>query len=179
MTTRRLLQTQFSVKANELAESFRTTVGQLRVGPYAYTPDLTAPEGPSTGGGVQALQHLRLLPPKPNMPTLVVGHVNQRERAAELRTFDHVDAICRERFKQGAPFDSAHYEQLVQSMQSFLGACGMRIGFSAAPADLVRRAVGLGSLAPPKSQGGRIAAMAGAIVLVGVLLCSFVWFFKK
>jgi hypothetical protein len=174
-----MLQTQFSVQATELAESFRTTVGQLRVGPHAYTPDLTAPEGPSTGGGVQALQHLRLLPPKPNMPTLVVGHVNQRERAAELRTFDHVDAICRERFKQGAPFGPAHYEQLVQSMQSFLGACGMTIGFAAAPDDLLRRAIGLASLAPPRSHAARVVTTAGAVVLLGILLASFLWFFKR
>jgi hypothetical protein len=67
-----MLQTQFSVKATSLAESFRATVGRLRVGPYGFTPDMTAPEGPSTGGGVQSTQHLRLVPPQPNMPTLVV-----------------------------------------------------------------------------------------------------------
>ena len=30
-----MLQTQFSVQATDLAESFRSTVGRLRVGPYA------------------------------------------------------------------------------------------------------------------------------------------------
>jgi hypothetical protein len=64
-------------------------------------------------------------------------------------------------------------------MQSFLGACGMRIGFEATPADLARRAVGLDSLAPPKSQNARIAAVAGVVVMIGLLLASFVWFFKK
>ena len=71
-----MLQTTVAFRATDLAESFRSTVGKLRVGPLAYTPDLTAPEGPSTGGGTQALAHVRLLPPQPNMPTLVVGHVN-------------------------------------------------------------------------------------------------------
>src|SRR5580704_12567647 len=103
VTSRRMLQTQFSVRANDLAESFRSTIGKLRVGPNGYAPDMTAPEGPSTGGGFQAMQHLRLVPPQPTMPTLVVGHLNQRMGAAELRTYEHVDAICRERFKQGAP----------------------------------------------------------------------------
>ena len=63
-----MLQTQYSVKATDLAETFRSTVGRLRVGPYAYAPDMTAPEGPSTGGGVQALQHLRLVPPRATCP---------------------------------------------------------------------------------------------------------------
>jgi hypothetical protein len=174
-----MLQTQFSVMASDLAENFRTTVGSLRVGPQGYAPDMTAPEGPSTGGGVQALQHLRLLPPKPSMPTLVIGHVNRLDGAAELRTFDHVDAICRERFKQGAPFDSTHYEQLVQSMQSFLSSAGLRVDFAAAPEDLARRAAGLGSIAPARSQTGLVAAVAAAIVLVGMLLASVVWFLKK
>jgi hypothetical protein len=174
-----MLQTQFSIQANDFADSFRATVGQVRVGPFAYTPDMTAPEGPSTGGGVQALQHVRLLPPKPNMPTLVVGHVNQREMAAELRTFDHVDAICRERFKQGAPFDSAQYEQLLQSMQGFLGACGLRVAFAAAPEGLARRAAGLGSVAPPKSNVALIAAAAGALILIGLLFLTVVWFMRK
>ena len=128
-----MLQTQFSVQATDLAESFRSTVGRLRVGPYAYAPDMTAPEGPSTGGGVQAMQHLRLVPPQTNMPTLVVGHVNPRERVAQLRTLEHVDAICRERFKLGAPLDAAQYQTFLQSTQGFLAACGMRVTFETPP----------------------------------------------
>jgi hypothetical protein len=173
-----MLQTQFSIKANDLAESFRSTVGRMRVGPHAYAPDLTAPEGPSTGGGVQALQHLRLIPPQPNMPTLVVGHVNQREGAAELRTFDHVDAICRERFKHGPPFEPAHYGQLLEAMQGFLGACGMRVALAGPPRDLVHPPAG-GSVAPPRNGAARIAWAAGGIVLLGMLVTALVWFFRK
>src|SRR5579884_3044978 len=116
------LQTVFSLQASSLADSFRSTVGRLHLGPHGYTPDMTAPEGPSTGGGVQAMQHMRLVPPQGDMPTLVVGHANRREGAAELRTWEHVDAICRERFKQGAPIDPAQYEQFLQSAQGFLAA---------------------------------------------------------
>src|ERR1700690_4306580 len=134
-----MLQTQYSVRATDLAESFRSTIGRLRLGPHGYTPDMTAPEGPSTGGGVQAMQHLRLLPPHPNMPTLVVGHLNQREGTAELRTLEYVDAISRERFKQGAPLDPGQYAQFLQSAQGFLAACGLRVVFAGPPADLIAR----------------------------------------
>jgi hypothetical protein len=176
---RRTLQTLFSVKANDLADSFRMTVGRMRVGPHAYAPDLTAPDGVSTGGGVQALQHLRLLPPQPNMPTLVVGHVNQRDGAAELRTFDHLDAICRERFKQGPPFEPGHYAQLLDTMQSFLSACGLRVALAGPPADLTWRPAQGGSVAPPRKGGALVVWVAGGIVLVGMLLTALVWFFKK
>lgn len=178
-----MLQTQYSVKATDLAETFRSTVGRLRVGPYAYAPDMTAPEGPSTGGGVQALQHLRLVPPQSNMPTLVVGHVNQRDRVAQLRTLDHVDAICRERFKLGAPLDAAQYQTFLQSAQGFLAACGLQVMFETPPADLLARAAGGGpavpSMAPPKSNAGVVVGILGALLLLAILGGAIAWFALK
>jgi hypothetical protein len=177
-----MLQTQFSVQATDLAESFRSTVGRMRVGPYAYAPDMTAPEGPSTGGGVQALQHLRLVPPQTNMPTLVVGHVNPRDRVAQLRTLEHVDAMCRERFKLGAPLDAAQYQTFLQSAQGFLAACGMRVMFETPPAELLANAPGAAaapSVAPPKSNAGVVVAILGALLLLAILGGAIAWFALK
>jgi hypothetical protein len=70
------------------------------------------------------------------MPTLLVGHANRRDGVAQLRTWEHVDAICRERFNQGAPVDPAQYEQFLQSAQGFLAACGMRVSLEDRPRDL-------------------------------------------
>jgi hypothetical protein len=175
-----MLQTQFSVRATDLAESFRSTLGRLRVGPHGFTPDMTAPEGPSTGGGVQAMQHLRLLPPQPNMPTLVVGSLNQREQTAELRTLEYVDAISRERFKQGAPLDPAQYAQFLQSAQGFLAACGMKIVYAGPPADLLARLMApTPSMTPPKSGGAMVVGILGAILLVGLLAGALAWFYLR
>jgi hypothetical protein len=177
-----MLQTQYSVKASDLAESFRSTVGRLRVGPYAYAPDMTAPEGPSTGGGVQALQHLRLVPPQTNMPTLVVGHVNQRDRLAQLRTLEHVDAICRERFKLGAPLDAAQYQMFLQSAQGFLAACGLQVTFETPPADLLAKAAGAAtapSMAPPKSNARLVVGIVGTLMLLALLGGAIEWFALK
>jgi len=176
-----MLQTQFSVRATDLAESFRSTLGRMRVGPHGFAPDMTAPDGPSTGGGVQAVQHLRLLPPQPNMPTLVVGSLNQREQTAELRTLEYVDAISRERFKQGAPLDPAQYAQFLQSAQGFLAACGMRVVFAAPPPDLLARLLApSASMVPPPSGAGRmVVGILGAILLVGILAAALGWFYLK
>jgi hypothetical protein len=133
---RSALRTQFSIQASTLADSYGSTVGRLRVGPHDYAPDMTAPDGQSTGGGVQAMQHLRLVPTQANLPTLLVGHANQRDGAAELRTWEHVDAICRERFKQRAPIDPAQYQQFLQSAQGFLAACGLRVSFAPTPDEM-------------------------------------------
>jgi len=175
-----MLQTQFSVRATDLAESFRSTLGRLRVGPHGFVPDMTSPEGPSTGGGVQAVQHLRLIPPQPNMPTLVVGSANQREGTAELRTLEYVDAISRERFKQGAPLDPAQYAQFLQSAQGFLAACGMRVVYAGPPPDLLARLMApTPSMVPAKGGGGIVLGILGAIVLMGVLAAAVAWFYLR
>src|SRR6202035_5087675 len=140
-------------------------VGRARIGPHGFSPDMTAPDGPSTGGGVQAMQHLRLVPPRPAMPTLVVGHLNQREGTAELRTLEYVDAISRERFKQGAPLDPGQYAQFLQSAQGFLAACGMRVVYAGPPADLMARLMAPSpSMVPPKGSGGLVVGIVGAIL---------------
>jgi len=175
-----MLQTQFSVKATDLAESFRSTVGRQPIGPHGFVPDMTAPEGPSTGGGVQAMQHLRLVPPRATMPTLVVGHLNQRDGTAELRTLEYVDAISRERFNVGAELDPGQYAQFLQSAQTFLGACGLRVTYAGPPADLVaRRLEPTPSMLPRKGRGGVLLGMLGAILLAGILAAALGWFFLK
>lgn len=175
-----MLQTQFSVRATDLAESFRSTVGRMRVGPYGYAPDLTEPEGPSTGGGVQAMQHVKLSPPQPNMPALVVGHVNQREGTAELRTLHYVDTVCRERFKQGAPLDPNEYATFITSAQAFLGACGLRVSMASPPAELTsRRLRSPSSMPPPQGSAAKAVAIALVVLMVGALAVAFGWFFLK
>lgn len=175
-----MLQTQYSVRATDLAESFRSTVGRLRVGPHGYTPDMTSPEGPSTGGGVQAMQHVRLLPPGPNLPTLVIGNLNQKEGTAELRTLDHVDAICRERFRQGAPLDPGQYSHFLQTAQGFLAACGLRVAYSGPPADLLARlAAPTPSMTPPRGNAGLVIGLAVTFLLLAVLGAAVTWFYIK
>jgi hypothetical protein len=175
-----MLQTQFSVRATSLAESFRSTVGRLRVGPHGFVPDMTAPEGPSTGGGVQSTQHVRLVPPQPNMPTLVVGSLNPKDGTAELRTLEYVDAISRERFRQGAPLDPTQYTQFLQSAQGFLAACGMRVTYAGPPAELLARVMApTPSMTPPSGAGRIVVGILGAIVLVGILAAALAWFYLK
>ena len=51
--------TVFAGKAVGLAQLFRVMIGKLRLeGPVTYVPELSAPDGPSTGSGLQALQHI-------------------------------------------------------------------------------------------------------------------------
>jgi hypothetical protein len=128
---RGIFQTSLSLQLTTLSESFRTALGAIRIGPNGYVPDMTAPDGPSTGGGAQATQHLMLLPPEERLPKLVVGRANKQEGTADLRTWEYLDGLCRSRFKQGAPVDREAYEQFLESARSFLAESGLRVTLSA------------------------------------------------
>ncbi len=177
---KKMLQTQFSVRASDLAETFRASLGRVRVGPHGYAPDMTEPDGPSTGGGVQALQHLKLVPPQPNMPTLVVGQVNQRDGTAELRTLHYVDTMCRERFKQGAPLDPGQYSSFIEVAKSFLVACGIRVSLASPPPELAARAEGTRPSSAPSPDRSTSALVWGVVVvLLGALGASVYWFLLR
>ncbi|MDP9037256.1 MAG: hypothetical protein M3O50_20855 [Myxococcota bacterium] len=112
MMTKRVradLQTRHAIEACDLAAAFNEALKKLTLAPGDYVVELTAPVGPSTAGGVQAMQHLRLVPGRAGHPTLVAGHANHAEAKAELRTYEHLDAVHRQRFKKALLLDRAQY----------------------------------------------------------------------
>jgi hypothetical protein len=175
LMNKKSMQTQFSARATTLAESFQSTLKRVPVGVHGYAADMTSPDGPSTGGGVQAMQHVRLVPPNASLPTLLVGHANQRDGTAELRTYEHVDALCRERFRQGAPFGPSDYATFLQSAQGFLAAWGLRVSLEALP---VAKGKEMNSSLPPRRSTGMVVAVVIAVVLAAVLGGTVVWFVK-
>jgi hypothetical protein len=117
---RAALQTYHAIQASDLATAFNDALKKMRIGPGDYGIELTAPEGPSTAGGVQALQHVRLVPREMGLPTLVVGHANHPEGRAELRTYEHVEAIHLQRFRRPLALDRAQYEQVLAMAKQML-----------------------------------------------------------
>ena len=110
-------RTQFAMKALSLADFFNASVGQKRVSGYKVV--LAAPDGPSTGGGKQALQHISLIPDAGGM-TITAGSANGVEKTAELRTWDHLAALHAQRFKgKSFPLDKVSYNELMKRMQAF------------------------------------------------------------
>src|SRR3954452_12894074 len=91
--------TVFASQAISLADMFKFSIGKQPIaGDPAYTAELSVPDGPSTGGGKQALQHLRLSPVEGG-PSLSIGTVHLVDKRVDLRTFKAVDEIHRQRFK--------------------------------------------------------------------------------
>ena len=127
MKERDVLRTKYSIQATEIAASFNAALSKMLLQPGDYSPELTAPEGPSTADGKLAMQRLRLVPRHPGYPTFVFGSANHKEGTAEIRTYDYLDALNRERFKRPLVLDRAQYEQLVEMSKNILGVMRLRV----------------------------------------------------
>ncbi len=77
--------TQVAQKAVSLAELFAARFERKLEGPVCFRVELSAPEGPSTAGGKQALQHIKLLPEGGGL-AVVIGSANTTRMTAEIRT---------------------------------------------------------------------------------------------
>ncbi len=103
----------------DFATRFNLEFATGLAGPVRYRIELTSPVGPSTGGGKQAIQHIRLLP-QDGSSAIVIGSWNQVGKSVELRTTDHVRDIHAQRFKDTPfPIDPAAYQELLSRLQLF------------------------------------------------------------
>jgi hypothetical protein len=150
--------TMVAGKAMHFAVIFNAAFSQGLPGPVHHKIEMIAPAGPSTAGGKQALQHIRLVPADGG-PAIVIGSANGMERAVELRTFDHIAELHTRRFK-GAPLpiDPEQYKQLLKRLQSFFGTQGLMVTMTA-----------LSQSRPPPPADGNMASSNTPLILVGVL----------
>lgn len=127
--------TQVTAKALTLSQAFGGTFARTRLGQKGYAPELTAPDGPSTGGGKQATQPLRLVPDEQGAPVLVVGFANPESRTADLRSFEYVDSQHRQRFGGGIDLTRAQYEGFLAKAKSFFRDHGFEVSVVDAPVE--------------------------------------------
>ena len=139
--SRASLQTFHALQASDLAAALNEALQKVRITPGDYVPELTTQQGPSTAAGVQAMQHLRLVPGQPGQATLVVGHANRAEGKAELRTFEYMDAIHRERFHRPLLLDREQYDQFLGLAKLVLGALHLETSITGPPANLATDAL--------------------------------------
>jgi hypothetical protein len=139
---RAALQTFHAIQATDLASAFNSAMQRVRIVPGDYVAELTEPAGPSTAGGIQALQHIRLVPGQPGHPTLVVGQANHAEERAELRTYEHLDAVHQQRFRRPLAIDRKQYEEFLRLAKQILDALHLKTTVAEAPLDLEAPASG-------------------------------------
>jgi hypothetical protein len=127
-------RTQIAMQALDFASVFNVMIGKDRLsGNPSYRVEMSAPEGPSTGGGKQALQHIKLVPDGGGA-VIVAGTAHTVEKQAELRTYDHLEALHAARFKGAElPLDRVRYGELVKKMQRFFADQRMHVLIVDAP----------------------------------------------
>jgi len=85
----------FAMQATALAGQFNEMFGKVTL-PPGYWTDMTAPDGPSTGGGIQTMQHLRLHAPEGG-PILVMGSLDSGQMKLTVRTFANLQRLGQQR----------------------------------------------------------------------------------
>lgn len=174
-------RTQFAMQALGLAELFaiqfageKLTVGSkprahgaLSSTSACYAIEIAAPEGLSTGGGKQAVQHVKLVPEQGGS-TIVIGAVNQLEKTCELRTYEYLATVHSQRFKGAElPLHREKYNDVLARMQAFFVANGLRLIMSDAQHAPVPRQ-------PQKKGGGGVIAAVSAVALVVIAALLYV-----
>lgn len=151
------------MKALGLAESFNLAVGDKKVA--GHRVELSAPEGPSTGGGKQSVQHIKLIPDGGGT-VLVAGSADQVSRSAELRSYGYLAALHARRFRGAAlPLDRAAYEELLRRAQAFFADRGLTVTRVETPPE-----------PPPTPRKGSAGLIAGVLVVVAALVGAAVYF---
>jgi hypothetical protein len=168
--------TQVAAKALSLAELFDARFAQGIGGPVPFRIELATPDGPSTAGGKQALQHIKLIP-LGGGPTIVIGSASTTRQTAEIRTFEHVAALWSQRF-HGAPIplDIRTYRELTQALAGFFGAMRLRVSFS----DL--EGMPAASMGGPTQRSGYSVGSMMLGVLIGMLIVTAAYwllFFRR
>lgn len=171
--------TMVAAKAVSLAELFDARFEQGLQGPVHFKVELSAPDGPSTAGGKQALQHIKLIPAGGGM-AVVIGSADTTRMVAEIRTFEHIAALYAQRFRGAKiPVDVTRYYELGQGLATFFRGMRMAVSF----AELSGPA--MASLAPPAPRagdGGRvwiIAVLGVAVGLVVVVVAYYLIFVRR
>jgi hypothetical protein len=162
--------TLVAAKALSLHELFAAGFARGLEGPIHFSVELSAPDGPSTGGGKQALQHIKLIPDGGGM-AVVIGSADMAQSVAEVRTFEHVAALYAQRF-HGAPLpvDPTRYAELSRTLVEFFGSLGLRVSVvPLAFAPVIGGAPALAPAGPPRSRGALLwlVAVVVAVLLVG------------
>lgn len=111
--------TAFAGQAIQLADIFRMFVGQQPVAGTDVRPFVAAlmtPDGPSTGGGVQALQHITF---SRDGRSFVVGSLDPKVASVELRGYATIAQQYNERFGDPMPISVTEYEAFTKRVRAF------------------------------------------------------------
>ena len=163
-------RTSFAMAAMDFAGMFNAFFSEKPVA--GFISELTSPEGQSTGGGVQARQHITMTH-QVESKNLVVGSCNNVEKKVELRSYEYVAGQYKQRYGGEAfPVGRAEYEDLVKHFNNFFTSKSLTVSMIAekkasAPTPAAR--------AGKSSTGLIIGIVVGLLVVAAGLVYFFVF----
>lgn len=173
MEGKKSLRTQFTMKALDMSEMFGATFGDIRLtGRTPRRPELTAPEGQSTGGGAKAVQSITLTPDDPTAGMLVAGTVNGAANTAELRGYPYLEATYKMRYqgqRLDIPVDS--YQRFLEEAKKFLESQAYNVTVVNQLPDAAKRHYD--KTAPITSGGNAFWIVLGFMVLAGAGVAAY------
>ena len=119
-------RTMIAAQAVGLADYFKFLVSNKHKLSTGHVAELSAPEGESTEGGKQALQHIKLVAAEGGA-TIVIGHVNTVEKKAEINTYGRTQGILNARFGNASLIDAREYTALADAMHALFVERGLRV----------------------------------------------------
>ena len=159
------LRTRMARKFTTLADEVTECFDGFYVGGGDYVVELLAPEGQTTGGGKQALQHIRLRPRRKGYADVVAGSVNPVEKHAELRTFEHAFLVHQIRFEKPLEITPAEWEQLLRKAEVVLQLANIESARVGPSPELLRDS-------RRTKSGRRVSPRALVVFLVVILLAA-------
>jgi hypothetical protein len=162
------LRTEVASQAASLAQTVSEAFEGFHLGAGDWVVELMTAEGPSTGGGRQALQHLRLAPRRKGYATVVVGSVDPVARAGEIRTFEHVAILHELRFQRPLEITPDEYDAFLKKLDLVMNLARVRGAASPPSRELVARRRAKQKLSTPAFALFRLVMVLAAIVVYRV-----------
>jgi translation initiation factor IF-2 len=131
------LRTRVANQAASLAETVTEGFEDFHMGAGDYVVELSVPEGPSTGGGRQARQSIRLVPRRKGYSTVIAGTVDPVTSTAELRTFEHVAILHELRFKQPLEISGEEWDDFLAKADVVMNLARVRAARVGPPPELL------------------------------------------
>jgi hypothetical protein len=158
------LRTRLARKFTTLADEVTECFNDFHIGGGDYVVELLAPEGQTTGGGKQALQHLRLRPRREGYSVILAGSVNPIEKHAELRTFEHACLTHEIRFGKPVEITTGEWEQLLRKAEVVLQLANIETARVGPSPDLLRES--------RRTRLGRRISPGAIVLFIIVLLLA-------
>ncbi len=159
-------RTEVSNAAVALSDMYEVHCARLTLqGDMPRRPVLSVPEGPSTGGGKLARQHITLEPDGAATSSVTVGWVELPTHRASLKTFPCLLEAHRARYgSRPFPLDGVGYEKFLELTRSFLSDQGFTIEMERKP-----------TLPAPTVESRAGAWLVPTLIAGGVVLAIAIW----